>query len=85
MSATADRPKRRRRLRLPELFGAAEVAECLGILGQNVRGPNSPAGMPEPVVEKGSGPGQLRATPLWLADEIREFNEEYQERRRRRR
>lgn len=77
MSAIAERPKRRRRQRLPELMGAAEVAECLDIKSQNVRGPNKPAGLPEPVAH-------VRATPLWLADEIREFSEGYQLRRRRR-
>jgi hypothetical protein len=50
----------------PELWGAAECCECLGVLGQNLR---TLAGLPEPY-------DKIRASTLWRADEIREFAQE---------
>lgn len=56
---------------VPELMGAAEVADHLGIKRQNV---NRQAGLPAPVQ-------QLRATRVWIADEIRAYALERDRRR----
>jgi predicted DNA-binding transcriptional regulator AlpA len=56
----------KRRSKVPELMGVSEVAECLGIKPPNLYGNNAPKGLPEPV-------RHVRATKLWLADDIREF------------
>jgi hypothetical protein len=45
----------------PELMGAAEAADELGVRQQNLR---TVAGLPAPY-------GRVRATTLWRADEIR--------------
>lgn len=47
----------------PELMGAADAAECLGVKQPNLR---TLRGLPEPY-------DKVRATTLWRADEIREF------------
>lgn len=62
--------KRRRVNNFPELMGTAELADYLGIKRQNVTGRSRPKGLPEPVQ-------RLRATPVWVADEIREFAAEH--------
>lgn len=49
--------------RIPELMGAAEVAEAVGIDVSNI---DRTRGLPESV-------GRLRATRLWLAADINEF------------
>lgn len=55
---------------VPEVMGAAEVAEHLGIRVQNIKGKSGPRGLPDPVQ-------RLRATPVWLADEIRAYAKEH--------
>ena len=54
---------RRRRPKLPELWGRTETAEALGCSTANL---DRQVGVPEPIAE-------VKATRLWLADEIREF------------
>jgi hypothetical protein len=61
---------KKKRPKVPELMGAAEAAEEIGTAVQNL---GSLLGMPEPVA-------QLRATRVWLADEVRAFAVEYQTR-----
>lgn len=55
-----------RKRKMPEVWGSFEVAEFLDIYVQNLSGRNAPAGMPEPF-------GEVKATRLWLADEVRAF------------
>jgi len=58
--------KRRRRTSgqvPPRLYGAAEAAEALGVLQQNLR---PIPGLPEPVA-------LLKCGMIWLADDIEEF------------
>jgi hypothetical protein len=52
-------------------MGAWEVAECLGVHRTNLQFIRD---LPEPVQE-------LRATRLWLADDIRQFAKVYESRR----
>lgn len=59
-----------RRRQVPELMGAAEAATEIGIPVQNL---GTTLGMPEPVA-------RLKATRIWLADEVRAFALEYQTR-----
>jgi hypothetical protein len=54
---------RRKRPKLPELFGRWECAQALGCSTANL---DRQRGVPEPIAE-------VKATRLWLADEIREF------------
>jgi hypothetical protein len=56
---------------LLERMGAWEVAECLGVQRTNLQFIKD---LPEPVQ-------RLKATPLYLADEIREFAKVYSLRR----
>ena len=63
-----------RRKPFPELMGSAEAAEVLGVKIQNLSGKNVPVGMPAPVAH-------LRATRVWLADEVRAFAVELEARR----
>lgn len=51
-------------------MGAAEAAEVIGVAVPNL---SALVGMPEPVA-------YLRATRVWLADDIREFAIDYQSR-----
>ena len=53
------------------LWGVVETAECLGVHHQNLR---NLRGLPEPVVK-------VRATRLWIAEEVREFAAVYRVRR----
>ena len=62
---------RKRRPVIPELMGFAEVCETLGVRTGNLQFISD---LPRPVAS-------VRATQLWLADEILEFNSLYQERR----
>jgi hypothetical protein len=63
-----------REIELPELWGATEVAECLGIARNNLYSAHPPSGMPKPVAK-------IRAGLIWLADDIREFAVGYKARR----
>jgi hypothetical protein len=56
---------------LPELMGTAEVAEALGVSASNLQFIQD---LPEPVQT-------LRATRIWLAQDIREFAQVYASRR----
>lgn len=56
----------------PELMGAIEAAEALGVRQVNLR---TLKGLPEPY-------GRVRASTLWRADEIRAFAEERAQRER---
>lgn len=67
-------PVGKRRRAFPELMGTTEVAQTLGIKAQNLSGRNVPVGMPEPVAH-------LRATRVWLADDVRAFAAELAARR----
>lgn len=55
----------------PELMGAREAAEVLGVKRPNLR---TLVGIPEPVQELASG-------PVWLASDIREFAQERERRK----
>jgi hypothetical protein len=72
MTPQGARAPERRRPVVPELMGASEAAETIGVYVQNL---TTLAGMPEPVAT-------LRATRIWLADEVREFAADYQSRSR---
>jgi len=58
----------------PELMGAAEVAGTLGVSVHNL---NAVVGLPKAVA-------QLRATRVWIADDVRAFAVEFKVRRRQR-
>ena len=71
-------PKRRvRREDIPQVWGVSEVAEFLEVQVPNLSGKNLPAGMPPPFQT-------IRASRLWIADEIREWGPEWKVRRHRR-
>jgi hypothetical protein len=59
-----------RKLREPEVLGAAEAAEALGVRQVNLR---TLKGLPEPY-------GKIKATTLWRAEEVRAFAEIRRER-----
>jgi hypothetical protein len=60
------RTRKAKRQELPELYGTAELAEALGCTIQNI---DRQVGVPEPVMK-------VKATRLWLADDIKEFVDE---------
>jgi hypothetical protein len=68
-----------RRSKVPRLYGVFEVGQALGVAVTNlaektIADGRGPAGLPEPVMK-------LKATRIWLADEIDEFAIEYKARR----
>lgn len=63
---------KRRRTQVPQLMGVAEVGDALGVRVQNLQFIKD---LPQPVAK-------VRATRLWLAEEIWAFAEVYNERRR---
>lgn len=60
--------------KVPQLFGASEVAEAIGVSQTNLQFIKD---LPEPVQK-------IRASRLWLADEILVFAEIYQVRQQKR-
>ena len=58
--APEDEPTFTRTAKEPRLYGAAEAAEALGVLQQNLR---QVPGLPDPY-------DRIRSTTLWRADEI---------------
>ena len=62
---------RKRRPKIPELFGRKETADALGCSTANL---DRQVGVPEPIAE-------VSSTRLWLADEIREFAAERDKRK----